>query len=126
MAQLLSKIAAQEAAKEFARIENVFVKDSLFFTGVSADTDLVSTGYIWVSIYLYDTIKGVKENIDSLLCIKLDSGDSIQFLVDIAKAEGFSASTEKPLNIVCYKSKIPLRYRKHSKSNSSTNVDELF
>ena len=124
MAQLLSKIAAQEAAKEFARIENVFVKDSLMFSNISADTDLVSAGYVWVSIYLYDTTKGVKENIDTLSCIKLDSGDTIHSLVKVAKDEGFSASTEKPLNIICYKSRIPLRYRKHSQSNES-NVDEL-
>lgn len=125
MARLLSEIAAQ-AAKEFARIENVFVKDSLMLTGVSADTDLVSAGYIWASMYFFDTVKGVKENISLLSCIELESGDNAHSLVEVAKKRGFIASAEKPLNITLYKSKIPLRYRKHSSSNSSVNADELF
>ena len=124
MAKLLSKIAA-ESAKNFARIENVFVKDALMFTSVSADTNLESAGYIWASMYFYDTTKGVRENIDVLACVKLDSGDTIHTLVDIARDEGFSASNEKPLNIVLYKSKVPLRFRKHSNSKESINIDEL-
>ena len=124
MARLLSKIAA-ESAKNFATIENVYVKDALFLTGVSADTDLVSAGYIWCTIYFYDTTKGVRENINTLSCIQLESRDNVHTLVDMARDEGFIATAEKPLNIVCYKSKIPIRYRKHSNSNSSINIDEL-
>ena len=126
MARSLSKLAAQAAEKKFSHIENVFAKDSTFFTGVSADTDLVSAGYVWVSIYFYDTTKGVKENINALSCVELDSGDNVATLVEFAKSEGFSASAEKPLNIMCYKTKIPLRYRKFGNSNESINVDELF
>ena len=125
MARSLSEIAAK-TAKEFARIENVYVKDALMLTGVSADTDLSASKYIWASMYFYDTTKGIRENIDALACVELDSGDTVYSLVDFAKAKGFIASNEKPLNIVCYKSRIPLRYRKYSSSNnSSINVDEL-
>ena len=124
MARSLSELAAKEAAKKFSKIENVFVKDALFFTGVSADTDLVSAGYTWASMYLFDIQKGVKEDIQVLTCIELENGDNVHTLVDFAKAKGFSASTEKPLNIVCYKTKIPIRYCKYSK-RSSVNIDEL-
>lgn len=127
MARLLSKEALSSKQNEFKRIKNVYSKDALMFTGISADTDLVSAGYTWVSMYFFDTKKSVRENIDTLSCIELDSGDTIHTLVDMARDEGFLATDEKPLNIVCYKSKIPLRYRKYSRhNNSSVNVDELF
>ena len=126
MARLLSKIAAEAAKKSFSTIENVYVKDAMFFTGVSADTDLVSAGYIWASMYFYDTTKGVKENIDILSCIELDSEDTVSTLVNIAKANGIQATNEKPLNILLRKTKIPLRYRKHSNTSTNENVDQLF
>lgn len=127
MARVLSEIATKAASKNFVMLDNIYVKDALFFTGVSADTDLVSAGYIWCSMYFYDTTKGVKENIDVLNCIELEQGDTVTTLVKIAQDKGFSASAAKPLNITCHKTKVPLRYRKYSnESSASSNADELF